>query len=58
MKRTMQRKTPNRFGRTPVRTRQDLAALLRRPGVLMMHSDADLMETRASLQRRFRRKAS
>lgn len=53
---TMQRKKPYRFGRTPVKTRSDLAGLLRRPGVLIMHTYLDMMETRASLQHQWKRR--
>lgn len=56
--RTMQRAKPWRFGRTPVKTNANLMVLIRRPAVQECYSLLDLMETRAGLQRKFRRKAS
>jgi hypothetical protein len=58
MKRTMQRKQPFRFGKKPVAARANLMRLIRIPSVMLTYTTVELMETRVSIQRKFRRKAS
>ena len=48
---TMQRRKPFRWGKTPFAVRHKLTTLMADPRVTPMYSPVERMETRASLQR-------
>lgn len=54
MKRSMQRRRPHRFGQKPVATFTNLMIMIRRPAVAECYEPIELMEVRASIQRRQR----